>query len=57
MERLFGREWEAYRDAGPRWGLALRPYARSVEPDEARNGNQATRPETNQGSPAAGSGR
>ena len=26
MERLFGREWEAYRRAVPRWGVARRPY-------------------------------
>ena len=57
MERLFGREWEAYRDAVPRWGLALRPYTRSVAPDPPADGSQPMRPKTNQGSLAAGSRR
>jgi protein-S-isoprenylcysteine O-methyltransferase Ste14 len=35
MERLFGRAWVAYRDAVPRWSLALHPYRPSVEPDDA----------------------
>ncbi len=26
MERLFGREWEAYRSTVPRWGFRFRPY-------------------------------
>lgn len=29
MERLFGREWNAYRQAVPRWGVTVRPY---IEP-------------------------
>jgi protein-S-isoprenylcysteine O-methyltransferase Ste14 len=33
MERLFGREWTAYRQAVPRWGLVWRPYTPNVEPD------------------------
>jgi protein-S-isoprenylcysteine O-methyltransferase Ste14 len=37
MERLFGREWDAYRRAVPRWGLRFRPYAPKVEPGAASN--------------------
>ncbi len=48
MERLFGREWEAYRRAVPRWGLCFRPYAPNVEPDAAPNGGPAT-PSDNSG--------
>ena len=42
MELLFGRQWEAYRDAVPRWGLRLRPYTPSVEPGASSNGGPAT---------------
>ena len=31
MERLFGREWEAYRRNVPRWGLAFPPYTPKLE--------------------------
>jgi len=41
MQRLFGREWDAYRSAVPRWGLRLRPYIPSVEPGTAPNGGTA----------------
>ena len=44
MERLFGREWEAYRGAVPRWGLRLPPYAPSVETGAAPNGGPAASP-------------
>jgi protein-S-isoprenylcysteine O-methyltransferase Ste14 len=32
MERLFGKEWETYRNAVPRWGVRIRPFKSSVEP-------------------------
>jgi protein-S-isoprenylcysteine O-methyltransferase Ste14 len=32
MQRLFGKEWEIYRMAVPRWGVRIRPYNSSVEP-------------------------
>lgn len=57
LERLFGREWEAYRNAVPRWGLALPPYTPKVEPDGRANGSQPLRSETNRASSAAGSRR
>jgi hypothetical protein len=41
MQRLFGREWDAYRRAVPRWGLRFRPYAPNVEPGSAPNGGPA----------------
>ena len=41
MQRLFGREWHAYRSAVPRWGLRFRPYIPSVEPGAARNDGPA----------------
>ena len=31
MERLFGKEWDTYRSAVPRWGVRFRPYRSSVE--------------------------
>jgi protein-S-isoprenylcysteine O-methyltransferase Ste14 len=31
MQRLFGKEWEIYRMAVPRWGVRIRPYKSSVE--------------------------
>ena len=34
MQRLFTREWEAYRKAVPRWGFRFRRYNPS-EPDDA----------------------
>jgi protein-S-isoprenylcysteine O-methyltransferase Ste14 len=36
MERLFGREWEAYRNTVPRWGFRFRPY--TPPPDGLPNG-------------------
>lgn len=33
MERLFGKEWESYRSAVPRWGIRIRPYISKNEPD------------------------
>ena len=41
MQRLFGREWDAYRRAVPRWGLRFQPYAPNVEPGAAPNGGPA----------------
>ena len=41
MQRLFGREWHAYRSAVPRWGLRFRPYIPSVEPGAAPNNSPA----------------
>ena len=41
MQRLFGREWDAYRRAVPRWGLRFRPYAPNVERGAAPNGGSA----------------
>jgi protein-S-isoprenylcysteine O-methyltransferase Ste14 len=32
MQRLFGKEWEIYRMAVPRWGVCVRPYRSCVEP-------------------------
>ncbi len=34
MKRLFGSEWERYRKAVPRWGIAARPF----DPDEPISG-------------------
>ena len=48
MERLFGREWDAYRRAVPRWGLRFRPYAPNVESGAPPNTGPAT-PSGNQG--------
>lgn len=31
MERLFGKEWETYRAAVPRWRVRIRPYKSDVE--------------------------
>ncbi|MEI8342759.1 MAG: isoprenylcysteine carboxylmethyltransferase family protein [Verrucomicrobiota bacterium] len=31
MKRLFGREWDAYRNAVPRWGVIFRPYVPGTE--------------------------
>jgi protein-S-isoprenylcysteine O-methyltransferase Ste14 len=28
MKRLFGEEWEAYKEVVPRWGICFRPYRR-----------------------------
>ena len=50
MQRLFGREWHAYRSAVPRWGLRFRPYVPSVEPDAAPNNGRAM-PAGNSGVP------
>ncbi len=33
MERLFGKEWEAYKDAVPRWGIRIYPYESGFEKD------------------------
>ena len=41
MQRLFGREWDAYRRAVPRWGLRFLPYAPNVERGAAPNGGSA----------------
>jgi protein-S-isoprenylcysteine O-methyltransferase Ste14 len=42
MQRLFGKEWEIYRLAVPRWGVRIRPYKSSVEhgaaPDSQHGG-------------------
>ena len=53
MQRLFGREWDAYRRAVPRWGLRFRPYSPNVEPGAAPNGWHAEPT----GSSGAGDGR
>lgn len=38
MARLFGPEWNAYRHAVPRWGIARHPYTPGAKPDgTARN--------------------
>lgn len=31
MERLFGHEWDAYREAVPRWGVVFRPYRPNIQ--------------------------
>jgi hypothetical protein len=31
MERIFGKEWETYRGAVPRWRARIRPFKSSVE--------------------------
>ena len=31
MQRLFGREWELYKNSVPRWGFRLRPYSTDVK--------------------------
>jgi protein-S-isoprenylcysteine O-methyltransferase Ste14 len=40
MKRLFGKEWETYRSAVPRWGVRIWPYRSGVKPgapaDEAK---------------------
>ena len=41
MARLFGREWEVYRRAVPRWGWRFRAYIPRVEPGAAAHGNPA----------------
>lgn len=46
MERLFGREWAAYRNAIPRWGFVFRAYTPTVEQSppnvrETRGGSRA----------------
>lgn len=39
MKRRFGKEWENYRQAVPRWGLRLHPYSPTEPEDETRPEN------------------
>jgi protein-S-isoprenylcysteine O-methyltransferase Ste14 len=43
MQLLFGKEWEIYRMAVPRWGVRIRPYKSSVEPINSADAKEPRR--------------